>query len=79
MTNVLRSSPTWTGERTDNSIYRDILFTLHPFIRSTIQDKILGVMFGSALGDAIGLYTGVFSQDRAITIVLVGNLNHKYT
>jgi hypothetical protein len=41
---------------------QDILFALHPFIRSTVQDKILGVMFGSALGDAIGLYTGMPSK-----------------
>jgi ADP-ribosylglycohydrolase len=30
---------------------------LHPFVRSTVQDKIFGTIFGSALGDCIGLYT----------------------
>jgi ADP-ribosylglycohydrolase len=29
----------------------------HPFVRSTAQDKVYGVIFGSALGDCIGLYT----------------------
>ena len=31
---------------------------LHPFVRSTANDKLLGCIFGSALGDCIGLYTG---------------------
>jgi hypothetical protein len=44
-------------ESNDTS-YVDILFTMHPFIRSTMQDKIIGTIVGSAVGDAIGLYTG---------------------
>ena len=44
-------------ESNDTS-YVDILFTMHPFIRSTMQDKIIGTMVGSAVGEAIGLYTG---------------------
>lgn len=44
-------------ESNDTS-YVDILFTMHPFIRSTMQDKIVGTIVGSAIGDAIGLYTG---------------------
>jgi ADP-ribosylglycohydrolase len=34
----------------------DFLST-HPFVRSTAQDKVLGTIIGSALGDCIGLYT----------------------
>lgn len=30
----------------------------HPFVRQMAEDKALGVMIGSALGDSIGLYTG---------------------
>ena len=33
----------------------------HPFVRQTAEDKALGVMIGSALGDSIGLYTGIES------------------
>jgi hypothetical protein len=40
--------------------HTDILFTIHPFIRSTIEDRILGTIFGAAVGDAVGLYTGMF-------------------
>jgi hypothetical protein len=31
---------------------------LHPFVRQTILDRVRGTIFGGALGDAIGLYTG---------------------
>lgn len=31
----------------------------HPFVRQTVEDKAMGVMIGSALGDSIGLYTGI--------------------
>lgn len=34
----------------------------HPFVRQTVEDKVLGVMIGSALGDSIGLYTGISSR-----------------
>jgi ADP-ribosylglycohydrolase len=40
------------------SIPKDLTFlTLHPFIRPTTYDKLLGTILGSALGDTIGLYT----------------------
>lgn len=32
---------------------------LHPFVRATAHDKLLGCIFGGALGDCIGLYTGL--------------------
>ena len=37
---------------------------LHPFVRSTVVDKALCVMVGSALGDAVGLYTGTVSNTQ---------------
>lgn len=37
----------------------DLTFlSLHPFVKSTVVNKVRGTIFGSALGDAIGLYTG---------------------
>src|ERR1700709_1145696 len=38
------------------SINMDFL-KLHPFIRDTAHQKVLGTIIGSALGDSIGLYT----------------------
>lgn len=32
--------------------------SLHPFVRSTVVEKVRGTLIGSALGDAVGLYTG---------------------
>jgi hypothetical protein len=32
--------------------------SLHPFVRSTVANKLEGVILGGALGDCIGLYTG---------------------
>ncbi|OCL02505.1 ADP-ribosylglycohydrolase [Glonium stellatum] len=37
----------------------------HPFVRSTARDKVFGTIFGSALGDAIGLYTEFLPQHEA--------------
>ncbi|EZF60793.1 hypothetical protein H112_06264 [Trichophyton rubrum D6] len=37
----------------------------HPFVKATLQDKIRGVIFGSALGDCIGLYTEFLSKKIA--------------
>ncbi|CRG89128.1 hypothetical protein PISL3812_06164 [Talaromyces islandicus] len=42
----------------------DLTFlSLHPFVKSTVVDKVRGTIFGSALGDAIGLYTEFLSKD----------------
>jgi ADP-ribosylglycohydrolase len=41
--------------------------TLHPFIRLTAQDKLFGTIFGSALGDCIGLYTEFLPASVAAT------------
>jgi ADP-ribosylglycohydrolase len=45
---------------------KDLAFlTLHPFIRSTAEDKLFGSIFGSALGDCIGLYTEFLPATKA--------------
>jgi ADP-ribosylglycohydrolase len=36
-----------------------------PLIKDVIHDKIIGTIFGSALGDAIGLYTEFLSQSES--------------
>ena len=47
--------------------------SLHPFIHMTAQDKVLGTVIGSALGDCIGLYTGenCYQKFKVITDLLV--------
>ncbi|KAL1607981.1 hypothetical protein SLS60_002920 [Paraconiothyrium brasiliense] len=40
----------------------------HPFVRSSVTDKIYGCMIGSALGDAIGLYTEFLPKHACDTI-----------
>jgi hypothetical protein len=42
-----------------------VFLTVHPFVSLTVIDKLRGVMFGSALGDAVGLYTGIFYHQQA--------------
>ncbi|OCK76513.1 ADP-ribosylglycohydrolase [Lepidopterella palustris CBS 459.81] len=39
--------------------------SLHPFVRATVQDKVLGTIFGSALGDTVGLYTEFLPKTEA--------------
>ncbi|KAK2839338.1 hypothetical protein FQN49_006237 [Arthroderma sp. PD_2] len=39
--------------------------SLHPFVKATVQDRIRGAIFGSALGDCIGLYTEFLSKKIA--------------
>ncbi|KAA8912409.1 ADP-ribosylglycohydrolase-domain-containing protein [Sphaerosporella brunnea] len=40
--------------------------SLHPFVRSTVLDKVRGTIFGSALGDAVGLYTEFLNKQQAL-------------
>jgi hypothetical protein len=35
-----------------------VFFDTHPVSRETVHDRLRGTIFGGALGDAIGLYTG---------------------
>ncbi|KAI5857841.1 ADP-ribosylglycohydrolase-domain-containing protein [Tricharina praecox] len=39
--------------------------SLHPFVRSTVVEKVRGTLIGSALGDAVGLYTEFLSKQQA--------------
>jgi ADP-ribosylglycohydrolase len=43
----------------------DILLKLHPFVISMMREKIFGTVIGSAVGDAIGLYTEFLSKSTA--------------
>ncbi|WEW59728.1 hypothetical protein PRK78_005208 [Emydomyces testavorans] len=56
--------------------------SLHPFVRTTVHDKIRGTIIGSALGDCIGLYTDKFEPgswtddtDHAL-LILLSYLHH---
>lgn len=40
----------------------------HPFVRSTVVDKIYGCIIGSALGDTIGLYTEFLPKSACETV-----------
>jgi hypothetical protein len=46
-------------------------FDTHPVSRETVHDRLRGTIFGGALGDAIGLYTGSFEA-----FALCGNQVH---
>jgi hypothetical protein len=35
---------------------------MHPFVKSTLEDKVYGCVVGSALGDTIGLYSEFLSK-----------------
>lgn len=48
---------------------------LHPFVRSTVVDKALCVMVGSALGDAVGLYTEFLPKELARKAYPDGNFS----
>ncbi|EFR01733.1 ADP-ribosylglycohydrolase [Nannizzia gypsea CBS 118893] len=50
------------ASRTDPGI--DFVST-HPFVKAAVQEKIRGAIFGSALGDCIGLYTEFLSKKIA--------------
>lgn len=38
---------------------------IHPFIREGMLDRVRGTIFGGALGDAVGLYTGSWPNTSA--------------
>lgn len=37
---------------------------IHPFIREGVLDRVRGSIFGGALGDAVGLYTGLWPDTK---------------
>ena len=41
--------------------------SLHPFVRAAAHEKALGCIFGGALGDCIGLYTGQYTKPALFT------------
>lgn len=42
---------------------------LHPFVSQTVLDRARGTIFGGALGDAIGLYSGKWAiHEREISL-----------
>lgn len=41
--------------------------SLHPFIRQSVLDRVRGAIVGSALGDAIGLYTEFLTRDMSLS------------
>jgi ADP-ribosylglycohydrolase len=56
--------PSKSNPSTSNT--KPLLFlTRHPFVRTTILDKIHGCIFGSALGDTIGSYTEFLTKEQS--------------
>ncbi len=53
-----------TTNSTDHKM-TDLILMSHPFIKNTIHDKLIGTIFGSAIGDCVGLYTEFLSKDLA--------------
>ncbi|KAM5449403.1 hypothetical protein MaudCBS49596_004884 [Microsporum audouinii] len=51
-------------EAPNNDAGVDFIST-HPFVKAAVQEKIRGTIFGSALGDCIGLYTEFLSKQIA--------------
>ncbi|KXS18703.1 ADP-ribosylglycohydrolase [Gonapodya prolifera JEL478] len=49
-----------------NQMMLDLLH-VHPFVRAEVHDRILGTLFGAALGDAIGIYTEFLPKHQANT------------
>lgn len=42
--------------------------SLHPFVRKGAVDRVRGVIVGSALGDAIGLYTEFLTREMSLSV-----------